>query len=272
MGEKTLEYDFIHLIRSDFMSYEIKVGQAAEEAMTAEKKDYSKLLAKFKDGSVYRVKIPGRQVFAQYFCHSVFGKFYTTVHSEGDLYCQASNHFYELAKQESDEKKSEELRQKGYELKKKERYMFGFFDLTTGEEIIIDVTQKQATMLLKTISKYDGKYGKFAFEISKSGKGQNTIVSLDPIVDMDDLKSSESENFAKLAEKEFDKSAFGKVFTMRNESEQIEDLTKYGMDTSVLKVSQPASTPAPTPAAETEEVTITDEDIDDVFTEGEYNF
>jgi len=59
-------------------------------------------------------------------------------------------------------------------LKAKPRYLFGFFNLADGEEIIVDLTKAQARVVVAAIEKYAKKIDKLAFELSKEGSGTST--------------------------------------------------------------------------------------------------
>lgn len=219
------------------MTYMKAFGDEAEKSLNQEKPDYSKLLGSFKSGKTYRVKIPTNKAFGNYDSHSAYGSFYTTVCTgRDDLYCQASSYYYKEAKNESDEKKSEELKKKGYALKVKERALFGFFDLESGKEFIVDVSKKQGQTLSSAIKKYLKNADQFAFELSKSGSGTSTTVQLLPVMDDDDLTKQEKKHLSDLSGKAFDTELFGKVFTSRTKEEQIEDLEKFGFDLSVIRI------------------------------------
>ncbi|MDF1511646.1 hypothetical protein PZE06_26580, partial [Robertmurraya sp. DFI.2.37] len=90
----------------------------------------------------------------------------------------------------------------------KQRFAMGFFDLTSGEPIIVDVSKAQAQAIHAVIKKFEKKLGKVAFELSKSGSGTTTTVSLTPVIDMDDeLTPEQRANFDK-APDVFDMSLF----------------------------------------------------------------
>ena len=225
------------------MTYVAKKGRDALKSMTEEKKDFSKVLVPLKSGTSYKVRIPSAEDFVEYYAHSVFKKFYTTpctkASGKPDLYDQAVDILYKdanAAAKAGDEKKAEELREQARLLKAKPRYLFGFFNLADGEEIIVDLTKAQARVVVAAIEKYAKKIDKLAFELSKEGSGTSTQVSLTPIIDEDDLSETERKNFEATSGKTFDESLYENVLKVKDESEQLEDLRNFGFDVSRLDI------------------------------------
>lgn len=116
----------------------------------------------------------------------------------------------------------------------KQRFAMGFFDLTTGEPIIIDVSKPQGQAIHAVIKKYESKLGKLAFELSKQGSGTGTTVSLSPIIDLDeDLTDKERENFAKAPE-QFDMKLFDGLLFEVDDDEMVKLLAQAGFDVSLI--------------------------------------
>lgn len=225
------------------MSYIAKKGKAAFESMNAEEKDYSKVLVPFKSGSTYKVRVPSVEDYVEWFAHSVYGKFFTTPCTKptgkADLYDQAVDLLYQDAREAQkagDEAKAKELRDQAYSLKAKPRYLFGFFNLEDGAEIIVDLTRAQARAVVAAIEEYAQQINQFAFKLTKTGTGTATQVSLAPIIS--GLSDTEREHFEATAGKEFDESLYGKVLQINSEEKQIEDLRKFGFDVSRLGVGE----------------------------------
>jgi hypothetical protein len=219
------------------MSYITGRGKEAKKALTEEKQDFSKYLAKFKNGTTLRVRIPSDDMYTSYKAHSAYKCFYTTPCSKAAgkrcAYCEASAKLYKeafAAKDAGDEKKFEEIKNDAYTLKAKDRGLFGFFDLETGEPIVVDTTGAQATSLIAQIEKNAKHIGKLAFELSKEGEGTKSAFLLTPIIDMDELTDKQRANFEACGEKEFDDTLFEKVFTLREWSDQLDDLRKFGVE------------------------------------------
>src|SRR6185312_6532247 len=123
----------------------------------------------------------------------------------------------------------------------KQRFAMGFFDLTSGEPIIIDVSKAQAQAIHGVIKKYEKRLGKLAFELSKTGQSTQTTVSLAPVLDFDeDLTDAQRANFDK-APAEFDMSLFdGLLFEVDNAT-QIGYLTQVGFDVSLIGLEKPVA-------------------------------
>lgn len=122
----------------------------------------------------------------------------------------------------------------------KQRFAMGFYDLTTGEPIIIDVSKKQAQAIHATIKKYEKRLDKMAFELSKQGSGTNTTVSLTPVMFPDeDLTDEQRKNFENAPE-EFDMSLFDGLLYEVDEEGQIELLVQAGFDVTLIGLEPPA--------------------------------
>ena len=117
----------------------------------------------------------------------------------------------------------------------------GFVDLATGKEIVVDLTRNQALDVYATITKYEKKLGKLAFELTKTnatGQAKDTKVALTPLIDFDeDLNEKERENFAKFDGKEFNSALFDGLLFEADEKTQIENLVAAGFDISLIGLS-----------------------------------
>lgn len=143
----------------------------------------------------------------------------------------------------------------------KQRFAMGFFDLDSGEPIIVDVSKNQAQAIHSSIKKYEKRLGKLAFELSKEGSGTSTSVSLTPVLDMEeDLTEKQRKNFAKAPEK-FDMSLFDGLLYEADEGEQIENLIKAGFDISLIGLEAPATKDAKVEEEAGEPVDIDSDDL-----------
>jgi hypothetical protein len=228
------------------MSYITKKGQDAMESATEQNVDYSEILKPFTSGKSYNVRVPNPVAFVEYFAHSVYKVFYTTpctsVTGEKDLYCKAADLLYkdaERAEKAGNDKHAEDIREnQAYPLKKKKRYLVGFFSLETGEPIILDLTKNQAETIIEVMKKRKNKLDSYAFNISKTGTGQGTKTSLDLILDPEEeLTKDENKHFEATKEKEFDEELFEKVLKVADEEQQIKDLEAFGFDVTRLGVT-----------------------------------
>jgi hypothetical protein len=157
----------------------------------------------------------------------------------------ASNLYGELRKKAEDAgqtAKVEEYKAEAGKYRAKERFAFGFIDLTTGEPTIVDLSKKQAQGVHGVITKYASKLGKLAFELSKNGSSTSTVVTLSPVIDMDeDLSDAERANFAKHDGKEFDMSLFDGLLYEADETQMTENLVAAGFDIGLIGLSLGAS-------------------------------
>ena len=221
------------------MSYISKKGKAAAQSATQETIDFSKALVPFKSGSSYKVRLASDEDFVEYYAASVFKVFHTTPVEPGNLYQKAADILFEDAKKAKTEAEAEELRSQARQLKPKPRYLFGFINLDDGQPIIVDVSKAQAQVLIKAIDKYAKKIDKIAFELSKEGSGRDTIVSLAPVLDMDDdLTDQQRAHFEKAAGMAIPDDLYENVLTVKSEAEQIEDLKAFGFDVSRLGIEE----------------------------------
>lgn len=220
------------------MSYISKRGADAAKSATAEQQqDASKALVTLKSGTTLKVRVLSKDDSAEYYAASVFKVFNTTPVAPGNLYQKAADLLFEDAKKAKSDAEAEELKTQARQLKPKPRYLFGFVNLETGEPIVVDLSKAQAQVIYQALNKFEKKIGKVAFELAKSGTGTSTVVSLTPILDMDeDLTEVERKNFEEADGKEFPAELFEKVLYMKTEDEQIADLKAFGFDVSRLGV------------------------------------
>ena len=226
------------------MSQFTKRGAAAVESATTEKEAKVSAHVPLPSGTTLKVRILSQEDSAEYYAHGIYGKVNTFVPkvpaernangyvtSNPSVWDRAADLLYADAKAESDEKKAEALRKDAYLLKSKARYLVGFGNLETGEIGFVDLTPKQAKGIFATITKYAKKLDKLAFELSKTGASTDTVVSLSPILDMDeDLTEQERANFDKLAGVTFDFAAFDGFLFEADEAEQTKNLVIAGFD------------------------------------------
>ena len=146
--------------------------------------------------------------------------------------------------------KSEEFQdhhsKEAYKYSPKQRGAFGFYDVTTGKQIVVDFTKKQAAGITDVIAKNAKRLDRLTFELTKSGSSTDTVVSLTPVTfPEEDLTAEQRANFDK-APSEFDLSLFDGVVFEMDEKEQIEKLIYVGFDISLVGLERPANAPAET--------------------------
>ena len=230
--------------------------------------------AKLPSDTTLKVKLVGASYLMRYYGYGVFKRVNTFIaakpsdrddrgfvkenHTAWDL---ASKYYYDqafaLTKDKSDSeakdirdsKAYKALSSEGYKYAGKPRFAIGFIDLEVGKEIVLDFTAKQFNDVLKpALIKYESKKDKVAFEISKSGSGTNTVISLSPVIDMeDDLTDKEQANFEKFKEKEFDIKKFDGLLFEADDKTMTENLVAAGFDITLIGLSIGAKTEDVTP-------------------------
>jgi hypothetical protein len=265
------------------MSVFTKRGAAAVESAQAEKDTKVSAHVAFPSGTTIKIRIKSKDDSAEYYAYGVYGKVNTFVPSQSternakgyvtanpSVWDRAADSLYadaKVAKDAGDEAKAEKIRNEAYLLKGKPRYLVGFGNIETGEDGFVDLTPKQAAGVFATITKYEKKLEKLAFELTKSGKSTDTVVTLSPILDMDeDLTEAERKNFAKTGETPFDFENFEGFLFEADEEEQTKNLVIAGFDIGRLGLSIGSSAATPPPADEAVPVddapfTITDADL-----------
>lgn len=233
------------------MSIFTKRGSEAVASATAEKDGGGSALVAFPSGTTLKVRVKSAEDSAEYYGYSIFKKVNTFVpekpaerNGKGfitgnpTVWDRAADYYYGLAKkarEAGDEATAKEHSDAAYLFKGKPRYLMGFGSLETGEDIVVDLSAKQAKTIIAAIQKYAKKLDKIAFELSKSGSSTDTAVTLTPILDMDeDLTDAERANFAKTGEKPFDFALFEDCLYIADETEQIKNLVVAGFDIGIL--------------------------------------
>jgi hypothetical protein len=210
--------------------------------------------ASFKSGTTFKVRVLGTADLIRFYSYGIFKKVNSFVAQNPSVrnargfaesnftpWDLASNYFADLkrkAEESGQSAKAEEYKTEAAKYRAKERYALGFIDLTTGEPIIVDLSKKQAQGVHAVIKKYEAKLGKLAFELTKAGSSTSTVVSLSPVIDMDeDLTDAERANFAKQEGKAFDMTLFDGLLFEADEKTQIENLVAAGFDITLIGLS-----------------------------------
>lgn len=217
----------------------------------------------FSSGTTYKVKVLGTADLMMYYGYSVFKKVNTFVaknpskktkngYPVDDLTSWDKAYLYH---KEQSKDFSDAHGQEASKYRPKQRFAFGFYDLTSGELIVVDLTKNQGQAIYKTIKKYEKKLDKMAFELSKDGQSTSTTVSLSPIIDLDeDLTDKERANFEK-APKEFDKARFDGILFEYDEDEMVQKLIEAGFDVSLIGLEKPEAKAEGTGGGTTTEAT-----------------
>ncbi|WP_018755159.1 hypothetical protein [Paenibacillus terrigena] len=249
------------------MSMFTKRGTDAVTAAQTEKETKESAIVPFGSGTTLKVRVKGVADSVEYYAYSMFGKVNTFVPKEPaernvkgyittnpTVWDQAADLLYadaNAAKTAGDETKAEDLRKQAYLYKGKPKYLVGFGNLETGADIVVDLTPKQANVVFAAIKKYEKKISTLAFELTKSGSSTNTVVSLSPILDMDeDLTEAERANFAKAGEAPFNFETFESCLYVADEAEQVKNLVIAGFDIGRLGLTYGGSSEQQTQATE----------------------
>lgn len=230
---------------------EIISGDAALDALNDDSTgggENDKDFTKFNVGSKYLVKVLGTTDFFAFYNYGIYSKGGGGVSSftaknpskktdKGfpveDLtpWDKAFMYHRELSTEFGDAQSTE-----AYKYKPELRYAMGFFDLDSGERIVIDISKKQAQTIRANIMKYEKKLPKLAFEVSKGGGGS---VSLTPIIDMDeDITDKQRATFDK-APDAFEIEDFHGMLYEADDEEMIETLVRVGFDVSLIGLEAP---------------------------------
>lgn len=208
-------------------------GNAGNEEVENKEESIKRIL---ENGENVLVRIPNlEECVSAYESHSAYENkdpiiLPTTCHKENggeDLYDKTSRIIMRRANAlyNKDKKRSKDLWTIAKKLEPKMRMQFGFFDLTTGEPFIVEMSQKHGEALLSQIKKYANKSGEMAFELERTGAGSDTGYSLSPV--MDELEEEELENFELTATQEFDVEQYKNIRYFKNENQQQEDVNRF---------------------------------------------
>ena len=204
--------------------------------------------ASFKSGTTYHVKVLGTADLISFYSYGIYKQINSFVAKNPSKktpngypvenltpFDKAYLYHKNLSKDFSDSHGQEAAKYRA-----KQRFALGFFDLESGEPIIIDLSKNQAQAVHGAIKKYEKRLGRIAFELSKEGSGTATAVSLTPVLDMEeDLTDKQRANFDKAPES-FDMSLFDGLLYEADDDEQIENLIKAGFDVSLIGLEAPA--------------------------------
>jgi hypothetical protein len=255
------------------MSMFTKVGAEAAAAGNNEGGGKESPIQSFKSGTTYKVGVKSINDVAEYYGYGMYGKVNTFVpknpavrnakgyvESNPSVWDQASALLYADANAAKEDGASEddvkETTDEAYLYKGKKRYLRAFYDLTTGKNIVIDVSPKQEAVLKSVIEDNIEDLDVIAFKLAKKGAGTNATVSLNAIVKMErDLTDEERANFAKLGDEPFALADFETCLYVADEAEQVKNLVIAGFDIARLGLSigaaaqadnaQPADNDAP---------------------------
>lgn len=273
------------------MSMFTKVGAAAAAAGNDNGGGKESPIQSFKSGSVFKVGVKSINDVAEFYGYGMYGdknhgKVNTFVpknpairnargyvDSNPSVWDRAADLLYADANKAKEAGASEdavkEITDEAYLYKGKKRYLRAFYDLTTGKDIVVDLSPKQEAVLKSAIEDNIEDLDVIAFKLAKKGAGSNATVSLNAIVKMErDLTEEERANFAKIGDEPFDLADFETCLYQADEDEQVKNLVIGGFDIARLGLSIGAAAQTdtqtdadPTPVDDAKPIDITDDDL-----------
>lgn len=221
------------------MSYNFAFGDEVDKTIEESKQDFTKVIFPFKSGTTVKVRVPASRPRASVKMHGAYKVFNSSpCTGADDLYCKAAEWYRNeanKAREAGDEELNKEMYTKYNQLRGKPRVFVGFINLSTGEPIVIDLSTKQYEAIRKPLDKYSKKINDYPFELSKTGSGKDTAITLSIILDDDELKANEIENFTKSADTDIDKEVFANCLIVHDDETQIKNLTAFGFDIKNLE-------------------------------------
>lgn len=226
------------------------VGEEADAEQQAIKSNGNRArFTPLKSGTSLLVKVVGLKDYFKFYSYGIFGQVDSFV-AKNPSKKTANGYPIEdltpwdkafLYHKERSESWNDTHGQEAQKYRPKARFAVAFYDLTEGKPIAVDLSVKQFESVKSSIDKYAKRIDKVAFELSKSGVGTNTVVSLSPVLDMEeDLTKEQRKNFEN-APKEIDLTQFFSAPYVADEKEQIELLDKAGFDVTLIGYEKPTS-------------------------------
>jgi hypothetical protein len=225
-------------------------------------------IVSFKSGSTFKVGVKSIADVAEYYGYSIYKKVNTFVpknpaerNAKGyitanptvwdraaELLYAEANAAKEAGASEADVKL---ITDEAYLYRGKPRFLRAFFDLTTGKDIVVDLSPKQEKTLKDVIAENADDLDSIAFKLTKKGEGTGAVVALAAIVKMDrDLTPEERANFAKIGDVPFDMESLETCLYVADEAEQIKNLVIAGFDIGRLGLTYGGDNNAKQPAEE----------------------
>ena len=203
-----------------------------------------------KDGDSIIVRIPNLQTCAShYMAHSDFKceirPFACDKEKEDgseDVFDKASKYLLDLAAARYKDRKEGDAPDPdwvfGKRLAPNMRMQFGFYNLSDGQPIIIDLAKKYGDKILAQIKKAGNKIDQYAYEITRHGAESNADYSIQPY--LDDLTQVQQGHF-EASVVPFDTSLYYSSLFFKDEEKQLKDLVKMGFDVRLIGYEPPSS-------------------------------
>lgn len=214
-----------------------------EEKRKQEQNELKKLRKNFKIGDKVKVALPNSETYVEFWSHQsyVLSQQYQiypsicTRHIEPDAYDKAVSYLRKNMKN----LKGKELEHAEFlvrELKAERRYMFGFWNLETGQPVIVGTRGKQGDDLVDRIIELEAD-GKLDCEmiLEKTGSGVKATYKLTVVRDKD--RKPVKVDVSKFGE--FDMGLFEKMVYVKPEDKKVLDLVKLGFDVTKIGYEAP---------------------------------
>lgn len=192
-------------------------GTEALLELNKKKVDLKNAFYRLKPNDAHKVRILGMDSFVSYYSHSSFAnKIFTQTCSKNGGECAlCTAHNAGVA---------------GFEdLYAKQRFLFVFADLATGELRCLDVSKNQAKKLISDMREYEDEFDAMAFNLKRTGEGTNTAFSLSPVLK---LKGDEPTQFEAVAGLEVTDEYLSTVLAPRDIQTQVKILKEAGFPTA----------------------------------------
>lgn len=234
------------------MSIFTKMGVDAVNSAATNEGGADSPIVSFKSGTTFKVGVKSITNVAEYYGYGIYKKVNTFVpknpaqrNAKGfitgnpTVWDRAADYLYVQAKAAKEAGASDsavkEITDQAYLYKGKPRFLRAFFDLTTGKDIVVDLSPNQEKVIKAAIEENAEDLDALAFKLTKKGEGTGAVVSLSVIVKMErDLTPEERANFGKLADAPFDMESFESCLYLADETEQIKNLVVAGFDIGIL--------------------------------------
>lgn len=216
----------------------ITTGNEALDALSGgneETKDNK--FTSLKSGTTYIVKVPGINLISAFVYNSYnkgINSFIAQNESDKSPKGFPTNNltpFDKVWKYYKDKSNDwqDKMSQEANNYRAQRKFTLGFYDLDKNEPVMIEFTRKQAGVIVDAIKENDKYLSKFAFKLSKSGKGTSTTVGLTLIPMLDDLTSEQRENFETLPD-DFNQNNFSGLYYEMSNEDQLDVLKRVGFD------------------------------------------
>ncbi|PEF03551.1 hypothetical protein COM97_26445 [Bacillus thuringiensis] len=199
-----------------------KRGEEAQESANKQKIDLKKAYIRLKEDESVRVRLLGQFDYVEYLA---VGDFNLGIYTQPSLRPlgerDAFDEVQEIVRPLPDDHELADFKR----LYAKQRYIFAFADIDSGELRFFDASKGQAKKLIKQIEEYKEDLGEIAFNFKRTGQKTETSYALNPILR---LKGDDQAKFDKFEGEVVADEVFNSVLVPRTYEQQLESLEKAG--------------------------------------------